>query len=356
MCVFLAYPIWLFVAGPQHFTGPAWPANNAFHNDLFSFVVPGPLQRTSLGLQAVGARLAGAGDATEAGGYVGVPVILIAGYLAWRARRTLRMQLAVLLTLVAAVLSLGPFLAVNGHLTRFPLPFWVFDHLPLLDDIIPERINLEVAAGLAAVMAFGLDDLWRARRRHAVPSRRVLATAGIILVAVVVTQLPRWPPNTYYAAQPASVLPAAIKDAIPGGDPVAITYPYASFPSLQPMIWQAEVGFRFRLLGGYAFRPNVDGATIEYPAFIEYPAPMSPPQLQQFLGREEHADAFGQPEPIGPGLVDSAREAIERYHIRMVIVDGSAAGGGQVATLFKQLLGSPSATADHFSIWTRAGT
>lgn len=347
--VFLAYPIWLLVAGPQHFTGRTWPANNPFHNDLLSFVVPGPLQRTSLGLRAAGIRLAGGGDVTEAGGYVGAPVLLISGYLAWRARRTLRMQLAVILTLVAGVLSLGPFLAVNGHLTRFPLPFWVFDQLPLLDDILPARINLEVSVGLAAVIAFGLDDLQRTRHRRGLPSRRVLATAAAVLLVLVAVQLPHWPPsNPYYKAQPASLLPPAIKDMIPPGDPVAITYPYASSPSIQAMVWQADAGFRFRLLGGYAYRPGANGAP------ITGPAPMSPPQLQQFLGSEEHAYGYGQPESVGPKLIDSARKAIERYDIRMVIVDGRASGGADVASLFAQVLGPPSATADHFSIWTRA--
>jgi hypothetical protein len=258
------------------------------------------------------------------------------------------MQLAVLLTLVAAVLSLGPFLAVNGHLTGLPLPFWVFDHLPLLDDIIPTRINLEVAAGLAAVMAFGLDDLRQTRRRHAEPPRRVVAIAGILLV-LVATQLPRWPANNQHAtARPVSVLPQAIKAAIPAGDPVAITYPYPSYPLIQPMLWQADTGFRFRLLGGYAWRPGPHGA----PKFS--PIPMSPPELQQFLGGEEHAYGYGLPAPIGPKLLESAREAIERYDVRMVIVDTSAAGGAQALTLFTEVLGSPSATADHFSIWTRS--
>ena len=45
--VLLAYPVWMMLNGPQHVTGSTWPAVNPFHNDLFNFVVPGPLQKVS---------------------------------------------------------------------------------------------------------------------------------------------------------------------------------------------------------------------------------------------------------------------------------------------------------------------
>jgi hypothetical protein len=34
--VILAYPVWMVIGGPQHFTGPTWPTVNAYHNDLLS--------------------------------------------------------------------------------------------------------------------------------------------------------------------------------------------------------------------------------------------------------------------------------------------------------------------------------
>ena len=75
------------------------------------------------------------------------------------------MQLAVFLLLGAVVLTLGPHLVVDGRLTHVPLPFLLLDHLPLLDSIVPSRICLEVVACLAALIAFGLDDMHRAPTR-----------------------------------------------------------------------------------------------------------------------------------------------------------------------------------------------
>ena len=68
------------------------------------------------------------------------------------------MQLTVATLLGAAILSLGPHLAVAGHLTRIPMPFIVFSHLPLLDNILPVRMSMEVDACIGVVIAFGLDD------------------------------------------------------------------------------------------------------------------------------------------------------------------------------------------------------
>ena len=104
----LAYPVWMVIGGPQHFTGSTWPTVNTYHNDLLSFVVPGPLQRISLGMRQIGSRLDLWNGPTEAGGYIGIPTLLIAGVVAWRSRRSFRMQLAVLLLLGASLLSLGP--------------------------------------------------------------------------------------------------------------------------------------------------------------------------------------------------------------------------------------------------------
>ena len=163
--VLVAYPVWMMLAGPQHFTGSTWPAMNPYHNDLLSFVVPGPLQRVSLGMRSLGTLLAYGRRSAGGRRLHRCPALDRCGILAWRSRRSPRMQLAVVLLLGAALLSLGPYLAVDGRLTHVPLPFLLLDHLPLLNDILPSRICFEVGACLAAVIAFGLDDMHRAPAR-----------------------------------------------------------------------------------------------------------------------------------------------------------------------------------------------
>ena len=306
VAVVLAYPVWMMLAGPEHAAGSTLPILNPYHNDLLSFVVPGPLQRVSLGTGSLGARVLGMSNATEAAGYLGVPLLILVGILAWRSRRSPRMQLTMVLFFVAALLSLGPYLAVDGRLTHVPLPFLLLDHLPLLGSIVPSRISYEMDACVAALIAFGLDDLRRipsGRHQHG-PARRdrnrrrwctALAVATVAVLGI--TQLPRWP----YATEPVSPLPTALRHAVPPGDPVAITYPYDTDFIVEPMVWQADDAFGFRLLGGYAYHPSATGAGSAIPAV------MDPTGLQEFLAGQEGVDLYGPPLQISPALVAATR-------------------------------------------------
>ncbi len=352
--VLLAYPVWMMVAGPQHFTGQTWPTANPFHNDVLSAVAPGPLQRVSMGLRSVGTRLVGASNATEAGGYIGIPVLVLAGFLAWRSRRRPRTQLTVALLFVALVCSLGPRLSIDGHLSGIPLPFALLDHIPLLDNILPSRISVATDAFVAAVVAFGIDDLYRApaRHRHSATRtgnariRRGVVLVTITLVVLVATQLPQWPQHGTYAKVPVDTLPTSLRTAVPAGDPVAITYPYATAFSTEPMLWQVEDGFGFRLLGGYAYHPGPNG----HPTLS--PARMDPPELQEFLAGQGDVPGYGPAEPLSPELVAATRRTLTDYDVRLVIVDRSAAGSGPVMELFTGALGPPTSSSGALSWWT----
>ncbi len=348
--VLLGYPLWMMLVGPQHITGPTFPKVNQFHNDLFGFVAPGPLQKISLGMRSLGNRLAFDDGASEANGYIGVPVLILTALFAWRSRRSPRMQLAVVLLAVAALLSLGPHLAVNGRTTGFPLPFLLLDHIPSVDSLLPDRFSFGLGACLAAVIAFGLDDVHRTialDARDGAARRRSGAVFAIITVAVLVaTLLPDWPLS--FDRTPAIGLPASIRGAVPAGAPVAITYPYATGNTSDPLLWQAEDGFGFQLLGGYSYhpvRPGIDPS-------ILLPSVMNPPQLQQFLAGLNPPSGYGPPLPITPELVSSTRATLSKYHVRLVIVDRSAAESAAVMELFNDALGPPRISSGRFSLWT----
>ena len=358
--VLLAYPAWMLVAGPQHFAGPTVPLSNPYYNDALSFVVHGTMQRVSLGMPVSWSGTLSTFQPTEAGGYIGIPVLVVTGFLAWRSRRSPRMQLAVALLVTSGLLSLGPYLYVQGRSTGLPMPFFVLAHLPLLNNVLPSRISFEMDACLAAVIAFGIDDLHRAPvPRGAGAARRGRwagpAAAGAVLavtaVALVATQLPVWPYETAATAG----LPSRIRQVIPPGDPVAVTYPYTNYPYLQPMIWQTNSGFAFRTLGGYARHSNAHGNGAG-----SSPVPMDPPGLQQFLLRQQFladplvnpfVSASSFPAPTGSDLVATTRTTLVKYHVRLVIVDRSMRESGPVVRLFETILGPPRITTAQYSVW-----
>jgi hypothetical protein len=344
-CVLLAYPVWMALFGPQHFTGPPHAIPSPGHADLLSFVVPTSQQRFSLGLQSLGKGLP---ILPEAGGYIGIPLLVLTGALAWRSRRRPRTQVAVVLMISAALLSLGSYLAIDGHLTGIPLPFLVVDHLPVLDAIVPSRISFEVDACLAAVIAFGLDDMRREPKGSWMrwPGSAVVAT--VTLAVLVITQLPQWPETN--TSQQVLALPAALTRAFPSGDPVALTYPYdlddSYLPGLNgPMLWQAEEGFGFQLLGGYADHVAPGGGISAMPSV------MHPSGTQAFLANEEGDGDYGPRMPVSPRLVAVTRFTVALYHVRLVIVDRALAKSGAAMELFSDALGPPKVSAGPFSMW-----
>ncbi len=344
--VLLAYPLWMLISGPQHFTGATFPVLNPYHNDLSSFVAPGSLQRVPFALHLPGALTPGP---TEAGGYIGVLLLLESVFLAWRSRHTARMRLAVLLLLVAAIFSLGPYLSVDGRLTNLPLPFWLVDHIPFFDNVLPVRISFEMQASLAAIIAFGLDDLQRLP--GALPQHRSahhhVRPAGSVFVAVTlavlfVTQFPLWP----YPRRVDAALPNPVERAVPSGDPVTVTYPYDTGFLTESMLWQVQDNFRFRLMGGYAYHRDSDGGPSDLPSL------MNPPDLQHFLAAQEKVDIYGPPLSVDAELVSATRVYLSKFDVRMVIVKDFS-GSRPVMTLFSEALGPPRLLSDGFAVWTR---
>lgn len=355
----LAYPLWMIAAGPQHYTGPAQGVSNPYVNDVLSFVVPGPLQQASFGLSAIGDRLM-AGNAFESGGFIGLPLLASVGVLAWLSRRRGRTQVAVWCLVASAVLSLGPYLSVDGHRTTIPLPFLVLTHVPLVNNLLAVRFSLITSACVAAVVAFGLDDLRhrselvraterqgpsRMRRRSLERNRRsALIALSVVVSGVVMTQFPHWP----YASQPVSVLPAAVRRVVGGGDPVTLTFPYTEQFSASALSWQIAAGFDFRLLGGYGEHPE------RLNGFYVFPARMHPGDLQRFLANQEGFASYGPAPPYGPGLVRSTRATVGIYHVGLVIVDTTAAGSTAVVRLMTAALGAPRLHSGNFLVWTPA--
>jgi len=348
----LVYPVIFELAGPHHFIGPVQGANNPYRADLLDFVVPSPSQWLApAGLRAWGVRLT-ALTGIEDGAYLGVPVLVLAAWLGWRSRSSPRSQLALGVGALAAILSLGPHLQVDGHATGVPLPFFLLQHLPVVANILPIRMSFETDAAVAAVIAFGVDDCWRragswARRRtngrmprHAVGA---WALTVAVLAVVAVTLAPAWPD----ASAPTSTPTVLSRISLTPQDPVALTYPFVVFLDDQPLAWQATTGFRFNLVGGYALVPGRNG-TVD-----ALPAPLAPRDVEAFLGTEEIGHPYLLPAApsIDAHLVADTATFVRRYDVGLVAVDHRTRHSGEVVRLFTLALGRPPRRAGRLDIW-----
>lgn len=239
-----AWPLLAQFTGPQAIPGSLQDTSRAAA-DLYGTVVPTINQ-------LLGSDVASTWGAntSENGSYLGPVLLAVLLVLGWRYRALPVVRFAGVLGIVSWVLSLGRELRLLDSLTGIPLPFALVKQVPLLHDMIASRFALYVALCAALVLAVGLDRLHAEgalRPRGAVP----------LAVLCVLPLVPAWPYGYERANVPAFFTGDAVQ-AVPEGS-LALTYPVARFPTTAPMLWQAEAGFRYRTVGGYAYTPRPDG-------------------------------------------------------------------------------------------------
>jgi hypothetical protein len=196
---------------------------------------------------------------TEEGAYLGVPLIAVAVFVVVRHRRHPVVRAAVLSVAILWVLSLGSHLHVNGHATGVPLPSGAVRHLPLLNNLLPVRLSMGVAAILAALLAVGADDLLSAPAAPTTfgPNRLALIGGGLLGLAAFVTLAPSLPFRSTRLPVP-SYFSSRESGRIPAGS-LAVVAPVARPERPWVQLWQAEAGMRFRMEGGYLLVPDAHG-------------------------------------------------------------------------------------------------
>jgi cytochrome bd-type quinol oxidase subunit 2 len=268
----VGYSVYLAVDGPDRLADVAAHVYSS-SSDLLSLVIPDANQRfapsawTTLGNQFAPGNLA------ENDGYLGIPLLMLLLVAAVRYRRRGVVAFAGLLLLLAEIMSLGPRLNVDAHTTSVPLLMADFDRLPIFSNFVDSRFALYADLFAAVVLAISVDQLRRTLRdrafereltvgRHQRPTP--IRWPGFVVVVIVALALiplvPRWPSRSYAASSPAYFSTEALERVPPGS--VALTYPYPDYPNLSGMVWQAGTSMRFRIIGGYALVPGVDGQPI----------------------------------------------------------------------------------------------
>jgi hypothetical protein len=182
--VVIAPGLLALVLGPARAHGYLQPPN-VYVVDLWNLVIP----TKAFLIHPPGMDLAKrfTGNFAEDNGYLGLP-FLVTWILLWRrTRRDPFLRVALPFAATMLVLSLGSTLHFGGLVTPIPLPWALFDHLPLIHNALPARLALYT--DLAAVFALlrAVDLSWaslQGRWRTAVP---------VLLGLVLLTWLPRIP-------------------------------------------------------------------------------------------------------------------------------------------------------------------
>jgi hypothetical protein len=130
--------------------------------------------------------------------------------------------------------------------------------LPVLSQMIPDRLAIPADGAAAALLAFALDRARSAPDRASIPRPGRLATAAAIVAVLPLIPLP------YQVAQLTAVpvgWQAAFARLRLAPDARVLVVPIPAGRYTEAMRWQASTGEPGSLIGGYFLGPDQDGAT-----------------------------------------------------------------------------------------------
>jgi hypothetical protein len=326
---------WLLVVqftGPHHLGG-TFQHPGGFSSDLLAFAVPTSIQQV---WPHAANRLVShfTGNLSEQTAYLGLPLLLILAYTVWRFRAAGWVRVVALLGALAAVLSMGPTLHIRGHATHLPLPWLVFEHTPVLANVVPSRLMLYsyLAAGL--LLALFVDHLWHMSRWRGVGGAALVAAAVVLL-------LPRFDFPASAHQDPAFFNAGGDVQRIPAGSDVLVAPFVARGDDVDPEAWQVLAGMRFRMPSGYFLQPDpADHAS-------HLIGPMRRPLSQAMIDIYD-----GQaPPPLTPGLRAALDRDLGYWRVRAVVVGPMPHRDAMVAFL-TALLGAPPQEDQGVEFWT----
>ena len=329
---FVAVTVWpLFeqFVGRQRIAHARLQPPDVFVNDGLSFVVPTSIERLAPHrfVQVSGHFT---GNVSEWSGYLGLPLIALLVFVIVRSWRRPLVRVLSLLALVLMVLSLGPHLHVGGRVLDVVLPWRLIDPIPLLNNLLPNRLMLYVDLIAAYLIALFVESLVTARGRR-------MAIGLVALSAALTPLVPRASAPTTTVAVPAFFRSGALVRVRQGS--VALTEPFARFDAAKAsMLWQATSDFRYRSPDGYFFGPDEFGRGSGGPrlAITEH--------LVNLTSRGRLRL------PLSATLRERVLDDLARWGVRTVIV-GPMPHRAAVVALFRSALGGNPESVDGVSVW-----
>jgi hypothetical protein len=248
------YQVWTLLFGPQNLVhvNALVHTPDTFVSDLYEFVVPTRYNVAGSAFRGTAGHFTA--TAAEANAYIGLPLLTVVTWIVVKHRRSAVVRIAALMTIVMAVLSMGPRLHVMGRST-IALPWSWIAHLPFMGHLLPVRLSVFTDLGVALLLAYGIGH--RAPRA----TRRQRTVRGVATVAVVLSLFPSITLLDSLSAPVVapSYFTSSEVQRIPKGS-VALVAPWTvDTRNDDPQVWQALAGFRYRMPSGYAYLPTDDG-------------------------------------------------------------------------------------------------
>jgi len=271
LALLMVSPYLYFLFSSRYQTGPII-ASLFFSTDVRNFLLP--TQTMELGrlktLEGVTSRFPG--NIFESTGYIGVPLALVAAAFARNCWRYAWGKTLACFTIIAAILSLGPFLLVRGKVIS-PAPAGLLLFLPMIDKALPGRFTLYTFFALAVMAAIWLHTsktppLWR----------------GVAAVMIVLSMLPNLSAKfwTTPLKVPRFFTEGSYRKYLEPGENVLVL-PWGDLSDAD--LWQLRADWWFRLAGGYLGGDSVPEELKSWPifhAFQQFASVVLPEPALQF--------------------------------------------------------------------------
>jgi hypothetical protein len=212
---------------------------------------------------------------SERGSYLGVPLLIVAGWFMFENRHTIMSRTCATLLVITIVLSMGPFVHVGRNIDWW-LPWRLFTYVPLLDQALPIRLSVYAILILAVLAAMWLTSvrlpLW------------IRAGAAVLIIGSMFPTI-----SHKFWHSPSVQIPTFFTDKglyhhyLHKDETVAIL-PFAWGAGDHSMAWQARTGMYFRLAAGYF--------PLAPPAYVRWPAVRAAVQRAEIPGMAEQWEAF----------------------------------------------------------------
>ncbi|HUY86957.1 MAG TPA: hypothetical protein VMU77_07555, partial [Acidimicrobiales bacterium] len=357
-----AYPLWVAFYGPQAVTAGVAIHPEYLSANLLGFILPSGNQlfTTSATNSMVDPYFVG-GFVAENATYIGLTMIaflLVATVVYWR---YLLVKVASIALVFAAFVSLGANLSIGTH--RYGFPFMIYRlvrDMPLLQNALPVRFALYVDLFAGLILALSMNLLRDRLRNHSDnrinilsgtsnrgpesssgnTRRKLMALAvplGLALL-VLLPQMPSIPFPMVDSKTPPFFTSSAVKSIPPGA--LVDIYPFPRDTAAEAMLWQAQSGMRFKMLGGFALVPGPDGKGQEDPKFPEV--------TEIWFGS---AYWLAGPMPIYQSAINGIRTDLRIHHVEVVIVSKVGKDPQGARNLITASLGSPPFSKGGIWIW-----
>jgi hypothetical protein len=243
-----AFPLATQFLGPQQIHGQVQPPA-VFSTDLLNILLPtdytllAPAAVTEITKEFSGLH-------HEATGYIGLPLLLVLGWIVAERRRDRRIVVAAVTGIALLVLSLGPDLYVNTEARHVWMPWTPLASLPLIEHALPGRLTLYVFLAIAAMIAIAIDHAASLARRGAAVRLAAIAVGLVFLVPA---------PGKTSTHDVPEFFRTWDRQGIAADEIILFAPWFTNGAGADPMLWAAVAEAKPRMYEGYVYVPDDRG-------------------------------------------------------------------------------------------------